>query len=82
MRSEATASMRGLIQEIRLIPTEGKLRIELFGELAALIALASDEDSRIKHPRHGCKRRWLRGPETTENPWLGDAWQALQLTGV
>jgi site-specific DNA recombinase len=53
MRSEATAAMRGLIEEIRLVPVDGKLRIELFGELAALIALASGDGSRIKHPRAG-----------------------------
>ena len=51
MRSEATTTMRGLIEEIRLVPADGKLGIELFGELAALIALASGDGSRIKHPR-------------------------------
>ena len=53
MRSEATAALRGLIEEIRLVPANGKLRIELFGEFAALIALASGDDFRIKHPRAG-----------------------------
>jgi site-specific DNA recombinase len=52
MRSEATAAMRGLIEEIRLVPVDGKLRIELFGELAAN-CLASGDGSRIKHPRAG-----------------------------
>ena len=51
MRSEATAAMRGLIEEIRLVPADSRLRIELFGELAALIALANGDGSRIKHPR-------------------------------
>ena len=54
MRSEASAAMRGLIEEIRLVPVDGKLRIELFGELAALIALASGDGSRIKHPPRRC----------------------------
>ena len=53
MRSEATAAMRGLIEEIRLVPVDGKLRIELFGELAALIKLASGEGPGIRHPRAG-----------------------------
>ena len=53
MRSDATAALRGLIEEIRLVPVEGKLRIELFGELAALIQLASGDGSGIKHPRDG-----------------------------
>ena len=33
------------IEEIRLVPENGKLRIELYGELAALINLANE------HPR-------------------------------
>jgi site-specific DNA recombinase len=51
MRAEATTALRGLIEEIRLVPADGKLRIELYGELAALIALAAGEAPRIKHPR-------------------------------
>ena len=53
LRAEATQALRGLIEEIRLVPSDGKLRIELFGELAALIALAAGDESRIKHPRAG-----------------------------
>ena len=34
-----------LIEEIRLAPDNGKLRVELYGELAALINLANE------HPR-------------------------------
>ena len=34
-----------LIEEIRLVPDNGKLRAELYGELAALINLANE------HPR-------------------------------
>jgi site-specific DNA recombinase len=40
-RTEAAECIRGLIEEIRLVPEKGKLRIELFGELAALINLAN-----------------------------------------
>jgi hypothetical protein len=35
--------IRGLIEEVRLVPEEGRLRIELSGELAALISLAAAE---------------------------------------
>ena len=35
-RTEAAEMIRGLIEEIRLVPEKGSLRIELFGELAAL----------------------------------------------
>jgi hypothetical protein len=46
-RSHATASeaIRALIDEVRLIPDKGELRIGLYGELGALIGLAN------KHPR-------------------------------
>jgi hypothetical protein len=39
-RTEAAGCIRELIEEIRLVPEKGRLRIELFGELAALINLA------------------------------------------
>ena len=44
-RAEAAEAIRALIEEVRLIPEKGKLKIELYGELAALINLAN------KHPR-------------------------------
>jgi site-specific DNA recombinase len=44
-RSEASEAIRALIDEVRLIPDKGELRIGLYGELAALIGLAN------KHPR-------------------------------
>jgi site-specific DNA recombinase len=40
-RTEAAGCIRELIEEIRLVPEKGRLRIELFGELAALIDLAA-----------------------------------------
>jgi hypothetical protein len=46
-RTEAAECIRGLIEEIRLVPENGKLRIELFGQLAALINLTN------QHPRSG-----------------------------
>ena len=42
-RTEAAEMIRGLIEEVRLVPEEGRLRIELSGELAALISLAAAE---------------------------------------
>jgi site-specific DNA recombinase len=44
-RLEAAECIRELIEEIRLVPQKGKLRVELYGELAALINLANE------HPR-------------------------------
>jgi hypothetical protein len=40
-RLEAAGCIRELIEEIRLVPKGGKLEIELYGELAALINLAN-----------------------------------------
>jgi hypothetical protein len=44
-RLEAAECLRELIEEIRLVPENGKLRVELYGELAALLSLANG------HPR-------------------------------
>ena len=44
-RLEAAECLRELIEEIRLVPKSGRLQIELYGELAALLNLAN------KHPR-------------------------------
>jgi site-specific DNA recombinase len=44
-RCEAAEAIRTLIEEVRLVPEAGSLKIELYGELAALINLAN------KHPR-------------------------------
>ena len=40
-RLEAAECIRVLIEEIRLVPENGKLRVDLYGELAALINLAN-----------------------------------------
>ena len=47
MRLEAAACIRELIEEIRLVSDNGKLRVELFGELAALINLANGQLRRL-----------------------------------
>lgn len=44
-RTEAAEAIRALIEEVRLVPDDGSLKIELFGELAALINLTNE------HPR-------------------------------
>ena len=46
MRAEASESIRALIDEVRLVPKDGTLKIELYGELAALLSLGQN-----KHPR-------------------------------
>jgi len=46
-RAEAAEALRRLIDEIRLVPGDGALQIELKGDLAAILALTSE------HPRAG-----------------------------
>ena len=46
-RTEAAEAIRALIDEIRLVPEDGEFKIELFGDLAALIGLAN------KNPQSG-----------------------------
>ncbi len=38
--AEAREIVRGLVEEIRLVPEEGRLRIEVRGELASILRLA------------------------------------------
>ena len=40
--SNRAEAIRALIEEVRLVPDDGNLRIELFGELAALINLTNE----------------------------------------
>ncbi len=41
-RAEAISALRALIEEIRLVPEKGSLKIELYGELSALFNLANN----------------------------------------
>ena len=47
--SEAADVIRTLIEAVRLTPKDGKLSIELYGELAALLSLGMQPKN--KHPR-------------------------------
>ncbi len=46
---EACEAVRSLIETVRLVPESGKLKIELYGELAALLSLG--QAAKNKHPR-------------------------------
>jgi hypothetical protein len=46
-RNEAAEAIRGLIEQVVLVPEDGRLQIELRGELAAMLACATDK----KKPR-------------------------------
>ena len=47
-RHEAMDVIRGLIQELRLIPENGILRFELYGELAGILALCEAKSSKAR----------------------------------
>ena len=42
LRSEPAQALRGFIDEVRLIPENGRLEIELLGDLAEILALGAD----------------------------------------
>ena len=46
--ADAAEAIRGLIEAVRLMPEEGELKIEIYGELAALITLGQEHKN--KHP--------------------------------
>jgi chromosome segregation ATPase len=46
--ADAAEAIRSLIEAIRLLPEEGELKIEIYGELAALITLG--QKNKNKHP--------------------------------
>ena len=91
-RLEAAECTRELFEEIRLVPENGKLRVELYGELATLINLA------IGHPRSKtgvqitlvagtCNHRELRIAARTNLSWylrtrLRCSWSGLVLPVV
>jgi site-specific DNA recombinase len=53
LRAEAAEPLRGLVDEIRLIPENGRLEIELVGNLPSLLLFASENPRRIAPT--GCK---------------------------
>ena len=46
--ADAAEAIRDLIEAVRLVPEEGELKIEIYGELAALISLGQERKN--KHP--------------------------------
>ena len=61
LREEAAATLRSLIEEVRLVPVEGKLEIELFGR--------DSRPRKQQNPANFVRLAgfciWLRGPATT-----------------
>ena len=48
---QAAGALRDLIECVRLVPENGKLEIELVGELAAILSLCEEQRSGIRNPR-------------------------------
>jgi site-specific DNA recombinase len=61
LRSEAAQVLRGLIDEVRLIPENGRLEIELVGELAGILALAADSKKPVTEGRDGLQATLVAG---------------------
>jgi site-specific DNA recombinase len=60
-RAEAAEALRGLIEEIRLVPEEGQLQIELAGDLAGILALAAGSRKPVTADRDGLQVTLVAG---------------------
>jgi len=61
LRSEAAEVLRALIDEVRLIPENGRLEIELMGALAGILALAADGKQPVTAERDGLQATLVAG---------------------
>jgi site-specific DNA recombinase len=61
LRAEAAQALRALIEEVRLIPEDGALAIDLVGDLAALLNLASDSKKPATLGRDGLQATLVAG---------------------
>ena len=65
-RGEAAAILRSLVDRIELKPNQqGKLEIDLYGDLAGILTLAGKKDRPIDQNDPFSRLRWLRGPATS-----------------
>ena len=70
-RAEASEAIRALIDEVRLVPEDGALKIELYGELAALLSLGQNKHPRAKDP--GVQVTMVAGARFVEDPTISRA---------
>jgi site-specific DNA recombinase len=52
-KDEAFGIIRTLIDEVRLIPEDGQLRVELRGALAGILALANNDKNHLRRGADG-----------------------------
>ena len=65
---EATEALRGLIDAIILTPTDGELRIELKGNLAAMLSAATNAKRSPETGDLSLQVVWLRGRDLNPRP--------------
>lgn len=61
LRAAAAQALRALIEQVRLIPEDGRLAIELVGDLAALLNLASGSKKPVTMYRDGLQATLVAG---------------------
>ena len=61
LRSEAAQALRELIDEVRLIPEDGRLEIELLGDLVGILALSADSKKPVTEDRDGLQVTLVAG---------------------
>jgi site-specific DNA recombinase len=61
LRSEAAQALRDLIDEVRLIPENGRLEIELLGDLAGILALSAGSKKPATANRDGLQVTLVAG---------------------
>jgi site-specific DNA recombinase len=59
--AEAAQALRALIEEVRLIPANGRLEIELVGDLAALLNIAADNKKPVTPEHDGLQATLVAG---------------------
>jgi len=60
-RAKATQALRGLIDEVRLIPENGRLEIELSGDLAEILAVGTRNKKPTADHRDGLQVTLVAG---------------------
>jgi site-specific DNA recombinase len=61
LRAEAAEALRALIGEVRLVPENGKLEIELAGDLAGILALTCGSKKPVTAERDGLQVTLVAG---------------------
>jgi site-specific DNA recombinase len=77
LRAEAGQALRSLISEVRLMPENGGLEIELAGDLAGILTLASGNKQPVTAGRDGLQVTLVAG--TRNQRYLQPFWSKIPL---